>query len=169
MAEVPEAIQNGILFENAVYALAADPNSLKVFPPWKQAASKIADIIRGGQIQVKVQREIVVDGDAYLIYGICDAIKAGTIFDVKFSNNSFTKEAVNMAGKYLESPQHPAYLYCVPEALRFIYLCSDGEELYTEEYRRSNTSNIADFIHNFRQDIRSQGLEQIYLEKWGAK
>ncbi len=166
MEEPSEAITNGIAFENGVYALVKNPNDITVYPAWKQASSQIADIIRGGQIQVKVQRDIVVDGDLYLLYGICDAVKAGIIFDVKFSSKGFG--SIEMAGKYLESPQHPAYLYCLPEAWRFVYLCSDGEGLYTEEYTRARTPDISDFIRHFRNDIRLRGLEEIYLEKWRA-
>ena len=166
MEEPTEAIQNGIAFENSVYALAANPQDITVFPGWKAVAGRIADIIRGGQIQVKVQRDIVVDGETYLLYGMCDAVKAGTIYDVKYSSKGFG--SAEMAGKYLESPQHPAYLYCLPEAWRFVYLCSDGEGLYTEEYTRARTPDISDFIRHFRNDIRLRGLEEIYLEKWRA-
>ncbi len=167
MEEPSEAIVNGINFENGVYALVNDPKDLSVYPAWRQASARIADIIRGGQIQVKVQRDIEVDGETYLLYGICDAVKAGTIYDVKFSNKKFG--SADMAGKYLESPQHPAYLYCVPEALRFVYLCSDGEGLYTEEYTRKQTLYIGDTIRHFRNELRRRGLEGLYLEKWGAK
>lgn len=167
MEEPSEAITNGIAFENGVYALAKNPNDITVYPAWKQVSSRIADIIRGGQIQVKVQRDIEVDGELYLLYGICDAVKAGIIYDVKFSSKGFG--SAEMAGKYLESPQHPAYLYCLPDALKFVYLCSDGNELYTEAYTRRQTPFIGDAIRNFRREIRLRGLEEIYLEKWGAK
>ena len=167
MEEPSEAITNGIAFENGVYALVKNPNDITVYPAWKQASSRIADIIRGGQIQVKVQRDIEVDGELYLLYGICDAVKAGIIYDVKYSSKGFG--SAEMAGKYLESPQHPAYLYCLPDALKFVYLCSDGNELYTEAYTRRQTPFIGDTIRNFRREIRLRGLEEIYLEKWGAK
>ena len=118
MEEPSEAITNGIAFENGVYALVSNPNDITVYPAWKEVSARIADIIRGGQIQVKVQRDIEVDGDLYLLYGICDAVKAGIIFDVKFSSKGFG--SAEMAGKYLDSPQHPAYLYCLPEAQKFV-------------------------------------------------
>ena len=167
MEEPSEAITNGIAFENGVYALVSNPNDITVYPAWKEVSARIADIIRGGQIQVKVQRDIEVDGDLYLLYGICDAVKAGIIFDVKYSSKGFG--SAEMAGKYLESPQHPAYLYCLPEARKFVYLCSDGADLYTEEYTRANTPFIGDTIRHFRNDLRLRGLEGVYLEKWGSK
>lgn len=165
--EPTEAMLNGIRFENGVYALANNPESLESFPAWLQGTRRIAEIIRGGQIQVKVKREISVDGDEYLLYGVLDALKAGTIYDVKFSNTKFG--SAEMAGKYLESPQHPAYLYMVPEAYRFIYLCSDGESLYTEEYTRKQTPDIGGIIRDFRRYIRETGLEEALREKWTAR
>lgn len=167
MEEPSEAITNGIAFENGVYALVNDPKDITVYPAWRQVSARIADIIRGGQIQVKVQRDIEVDGDNYLVYGICDAVKAGIIYDVKFSSKGFG--SAEMTGKYLDSPQHPAYMYCIPEAWKFVYLCSDGSDLYTEEYTRSRTPDIGETIRNFRNEIRRRGLERIYLEKWGSK
>ena len=165
--EQSEAMLNGIKFENSVYALARNPQDMTVWPAWKAAASKVADIIRGGQIQVKVQRNITVGNDTYLIYGILDALKAGTIYDVKFSSKGFG--SAELAGKYLESPQHPAYMYCVPEAFAFKYLVSDGQDIYIETYTRKMTPDIGEIIRNFRTDLRARGLEEIYLEKWEAQ
>lgn len=165
--EQSEAMLNGIKFENSVYALARNPQDMTVWPNWKAAASKVADIIRGGQIQVKVQRNITVGNDTYLIYGILDALKAGTIYDVKFSSKGFG--SAELAGKYLESPQHPAYMYCVPEAFAFKYLVSDGQDVYIETYTRKMTPDIGEIIRNFRTDLRARGLEEIYLEKWEAQ
>lgn len=164
--EQTDAMRDGIMFEKGVYALAGDPKSMAALPAWKEASSKIADIIRGGQIQVKVQRDIAIDGDDYLLYGVLDAMKAGIIYDVKFSSKGFG--AAELAGKYLESPQHPAYMYCVPEALAFKYLVSDGNELYIETYTRKTTPDIGGIIHNFRNDLRARGLDDIYTEKWAA-
>lgn len=162
--EQNEDMKKGILFEDGVYALAKDPQSMAAHPDWVGVSRAIANIIRGGQIQVKVQRDIRVGNDDYLLYGICDAVRAGTIYDVKFSTKSFNSAEV--AGKYLDSPQHPAYLYCLPDALRFTYLVSDGKSLYTETYTRKDTPPVGGIINQFRQDIRARGLEGIYLDKW---
>lgn len=160
--EPNEAMLAGLEFEDGVYRMA---NGLaEVRSEWEEGTRKIADIIRGGQIQVRVQREIIADGKEYLLHGICDAVKAGTIYDVKFTTKPFS--GADLAGKYLESPQHPAYLYCVPEAMRFVYLVSDGHELYTEEYTRRNSAYIGDIIARFRRDIAFRGLESVYAEKW---
>ncbi len=165
--EQTDAMKNGIMFENGVYALAKDPNDMSVFPDWKDGTRLIADMIRGAQVQVRIQRDIRVGNDDYVIYGVCDAVKAGTIYDVKFSNKGFI--SAELAGKYLESPQHPAYLYCLPEARKFMYLVSDGKDLYSEIYYRKDTPYIGDIIRDFRESIRRENLEDIYQLGWKAR
>ena len=163
--EQTEAILNGISFETGVYLAAAGLPD-KPNPKWIKGTQDIADIIRGAQIQVKVSREIEVDGMTFLLYGILDALKAGVIYDVKFMNKSMG--GVDVYGKYLDSAQHPAYFYLVPEATEFKYLLSDGDDVYIESYRREDTRPISAFIHEFTESIRQQGLMDIYKEKWLA-
>ena len=87
-SEPSEAMLNGIEFENEVYKAASgvprDPHA-----KWENGIQLIAPIIRGGQFQVKAYREIEVEGLTFLAYGILDALKAGTISDVKFKSKSF--------------------------------------------------------------------------------
>lgn len=163
--EQTEAMLNGISFETGVYLAAANLPD-KPNPKWQRGTKAVADIIRGAQIQVKVSREITVDGMTFLLYGILDALKAGTIYDVKFMNKSMN--GVDVYGKYLDSAQHPAYFYLVPEASEFTYLLSDGDDLYIETYRREVTRPISAFIHEFIESIRQQGLMDIYKEHWRA-
>lgn len=164
--ETPEAAQNGIAFENAVYRSAAG-KPYGSFPAWEQGIQKVASIIRGATVQVRVQREITVDGTEYLVYGILDALKAGIIYDVKFKNRSFS--GLDLAGNYLESPQHPAYLYMVPEAREFQYLVSDGEDLYVEKYTREDTRFIGDIIGEFIRSITGMGLLDEYHKYWATR
>ena len=163
--ETTEAMLNGITFEERVYR-AANGETIRSDAKWREGALKVADIIRGAQIQVKVSREIEVDGMTFLLYGILDALKAGTIYDVKFMNKSMG--GVDVYGKYLDSAQHPAYFYLVPEASEFTYLLSDGDDLYIETYRREDTRPISAFIHEFIESIRQQGLMDTYKEHWRA-
>lgn len=165
--EQNEAMQKGILFENGVYALMRDPKDMTVYPSWRSVSEKIADMLRGGQTQVRVQRQLSVGKDEYLLYGICDVVMAGHIYDLKFTTKGMT--STELAGKYLGSPQHPAYLYCLPEARDFTYLVSDGQELYTEVYERKSTPDIAEIIDGFRTDLRYRGLDEIYKELWQSK
>lgn len=159
---------NGIAFENAVYAAAANA-SAKVRPElwaWKSGIRQVAEIIKGATVQVKAQKEITVDGMTFLVYGILDALKAGTIYDVKFVNKKFG--GLDLAGKYLTSAQHPAYFYIVPEATEFQYLVSDGEDVYIETYRREDTKPIGEIISQFVASLRDMGLLDLYREKWLA-
>lgn len=168
--ETTPEMQNGIDFENEVYRAAAgiprNPHE-----KWEDGIQKIAAIIRGAPVQVKASREIEVCGMNFLMYGILDALKAGTIYDVKFMNKSMGggDSGPYLAGKYLESAQHPAYFYIVPEAIEFRYLVSDGTDLYIETYPREQTRNIADFIANFIPSIEMMGLLPLYKEKWLVK
>ena len=112
-----EAMQNGIDFENLVTAIVNghdDPNN-----PWSWAAGQIAAIINGGQLQFKARRKIQVRGMDVVLYGRLDALKAGTIYDIKFSKGY-------ERGKLYSSTQHPTYMLLIPEAQTFSYLVSNG-------------------------------------------
>ena len=167
--ETTEAMQNGIDFENAVYAIAGGLG-FSALPPvqlrWESGIRKVADIIHGAQIQVKLKREIEVDGMNFLVYGILDGLKAGVIYDVKFKNRNFKE--IDVYGDYVDSPQHPAYFYLCPEAYEFNYLVSDGEDLYIETYRPEETKHIGTLIHDFLQGIKSSGDFETYKEHWLA-
>lgn len=161
--ETTEAMLNGRDFEDRVYS-AAEGKTIRSDAKWRTGALAIADIIRGAQIQVKLSREIKVDGMTFLLYGILDALKAGTIYDVKFMSKSMN--SADVYGKYLDSAQHPAYFYLVPEATEFKYLVSDGEDIYIETYSREDTRPISAFIHEFIASIKQQGLMDVYKEHW---
>lgn len=163
--EQTEAMLNGVNFETGVYLAAAglpdNPN-----PKWINGTKAVADIIRGAQIQVKASREIIVDDMRFLVYGILDALKAGVIYDVKFVNSRFN--SLELAGRYLNSAQHPAYFYIVPEASEFKYLVSDGEDIYIEQYRREDVRSIGEIISEFIESLRGWNLLDLYKEKWLA-
>ena len=163
--EPTKAMQNGIAFENVVYRLAAGekPAANK----WAPGAQKVAEYLKGAQIQVRMERPIKVDGNDYLVYGIADGIKAGTIYDVKFSNKSLGSSEVY--GKYLKSPQHPTYFYLCPGADRFQYLVSDGRDIYTgDAYEPSTCVGIWLFIEDMMQYLEKHSLMDLYREKWRA-
>lgn len=183
-----EAMQDGIDFERLCYQIAAgeftpefstdgttnkssygdgEVMGYNKYPKNYSGAEKVAEIIRGGQVQVSIKRPITVDGTRFLIHGILDVLKAGIIYDVKYKVKSFG--SLDLAGSYLESPQHPAYFYLVPEAREFQYLVSDGSDLYTEVYTRSNTRHIGDIIAEFQMSIKAMGLFDLYKEKWEVK
>lgn len=162
-SEPTEAMLNGSDFEDRAYRLARG-ETVRSDAKWLPGAKAVADIIRGAQIQVSARRDIQVDGMTFEVMGILDALKAGTIYDVKFLNKSM--KDVDLYGKYLDCSQHPAYFYIVPEAHEFQYLVSDGEDLYIETYRRDQSRHISEFIHDFIGSVRSMGLLDLYKEKW---
>lgn len=163
--ETTEAMQNGIAFENAVYAEAAGMMR-RPDGRWEHGIHAVAKRIRGAQVQVRTSRSLVVDNTDYLVYGVLDALKAGVIYDVKFSSKSLS--GYDAYGKYLNSPQHPFYLYLVPEAREFQYLLSDGDDLYIERYLRKDVRSAESVIAEFIKSIRDMGLLGVYQERWKA-
>lgn len=157
-----EAMQNGIDFEDLVTELVRgeQPNPEKA--AWMEPAQKVAGIIRGGQLQYVATRKVVVDRTEFLLYGRLDALKAGRIYDIKFSK-SYER------GKYIDSTQHPMYLELLPSAESFTYLVSNGTELWTEKYRRDETRSIFPIIRDFVAYLDGTGLMPIYREHWVAR
>ena len=184
--EPTEAMINGTNFENLCYELASGKNVVeevhdgtvcpvngeanysRSFPKWYTGAKKISEIIRGGQFQVPVSCDLTVAGRDIWLYGICDVVRAGTIYDVKFRNKSLG--SADVYGKYLDCSQHSIYLRALPEASRFIYLMSDGEDLYTEEYDRKNAKPVEYYVMNFLSWLQSSpDLMKIYEERWAVE
>lgn len=165
-SEPTEAMLDGIAFENEVYKAASGTQR----PPhkkWESGIQKVAAHVRGAQYQVRVSRELTICGMTFLCYGVLDCLQAGVISDVKYKSKSFG--SLDLAGCYLDSPQHPMYFYLVPEAYEFRYLVSDGQDIYTETYIPSECRSIADIITQFIHSITEMGLLPLYKEKWLAK
>lgn len=174
-----EAKQNGIDFENLVTDIVngqyrpqvmetrQEPNSGEIIEsvkhhPWYAAADKVANIVRGGQLQYAAKQYVQAYGTEIMLYGKLDALKAGHIYDIKFSK-SYER------GKYYDSTQHPMYLQLVPEALDFTYLVSNGTDVWTECYRREEPVSIMYTVNNFLSWLYTMGLMQLYQEKWLAR
>lgn len=155
-----EAMQNGIDFENMV----TDAVNGKVWPEhaWGEAARKVADFVKGGILQYRANKPVTVAGLEMVLHGRLDVLKAGHIIDIKFSKGY-------ERGKYFDSTQHPMYFELVPEAADFSYLVSNGTEVWTETYRREETSSIFPVISDFVSWLTAMGLLELYKEKWGAR
>lgn len=97
-----------------------------------------------------------------VLYGRLDALKAGTIYDIKFSK-SYER------GKYFGSTQHPTYLRIIPEATEFVYLVSNGVDVWHEEYRRGEVFPIEPTIQNFFYWLEDAGLAGVYEQFWQAR
>lgn len=157
-----EAMQNGIDFEDLVTAIVKkDADGMKKNPGWYDAAKQIADIVGGGSLQFKAKKVAEINGMKILMYGRLDALKAGTIYDIKFSG-SYDR------GKYFDSTQHPMYLALVPETNDFVYLVSDGRNVYQERYRRDETPDITITIGNFISWLVEKGLLDTFKQYWSA-
>ena len=161
--EKKQNIQNGIDFEAAVYAEARCLNRVP-HPKWEKGIQICADFVKGAQFQVRVQRELSVCGMTFLVYGILDALKAGTITDIKFKNKSFG--SLDLAGEYFDSPQHPLYFYMVPEAREFQYLVSDGTDIYIEKYTPEECIPAESLVSEFIAFLTASHLLSTYKEYW---
>ena len=72
-------------------------------------------------------------------------------------------------GKYMDSTQHPTYLELVPEARGFTYIVSNGNEVWTERYRRDESPAIIPTISDFLDWMQAMGFLDTYKEKWLGK
>lgn len=166
-----EAMQNGIDFEHLVLNIVDRIPTIKtsdVSNPipvtahrWYEAASSVARIVRGGQFQYKAKKTVTVGGIEFLLYGRLDVLKAGTIYDIKFTK-SYDR------GKYFSSTQHPLYLKLIPEAREFTYLISNGTDVWMETYTLTETRSIFPVISDFTDWLVDHDLWKIYAEKWKA-
>jgi len=159
--ETTPAMQDGIDFEQLVTDIMfelADPSH-----KWFEAAQQVYQIVRKGSLlQYSTSKVVTVAGKELLLYGRVDALRAGTIYDIKFSR-SYER------GKYYSSTQHPMYFELVPEAQRFVYVVSNGSEVWTEAYDREDTPSIIPVIEDFLRWLERHGLLETYEAKWQAK
>lgn len=157
--ETTEAMRNGIDFEDLVTEIVNGHGDTE--NKWFDAAQKVASIVRGGQLQYKARKTITVSGMDFVLYGRLDCLKAGTVYDLKFSK-SYDR------GKYIDSTQHPTYMKIIPEATQFTYIVSNGTDVWTETYRRDEVSDIKPVIADFLSWLDAVGLMPLYKEKWVA-
>ena len=180
--EQMQNIQNGFDFEKLVTDIATgafhpqyefdgmtDPETCEetcreVYPKWYRPAAEFGAILRGAQFQVRIHRSITVRGMEFEIHGVLDALKEGVIYDIKFKNKSFGSS--DIAGDWLDSPQHPFYFYLVPEARKFMYLVSDGNDIYIEQYLPEETRKAEDIISEFVDFLETAGLMDVYKVNW---
>jgi hypothetical protein len=159
--EPTEAMLKGREFEDLVNTVskggAIDPEH-----KWAKPATQIGNRIKGAELQVKISRELEIDGVTFLCYGILDALQAGTITDVKYSESY-------RVNKFLESSQHPMYFYLCPEAIKFEYLISDGRDVFTEKYLPAETPGIEKQISEFYRWMVRANVDDVYRKYWEAR
>lgn len=156
-----KAMLDGIRFENMIHAVS---EGAEITPEqeWYRPVTEICGIITQGQYQVKASRPLAVDGVEFVCYGILDFLKAGVIYDTKFSRTY-------RVGKYLDSPQHPMYFYLCPEVRRFEYIISDGNYVYREVYLPEDTEPIEKTIRQFMAWLDKTNLVGLYCQNWRSK
>lgn len=155
-----EAMLLGTQFENLVNA-QLDGEVLDQGHKWYKPASQMARYLCGSQKQVTLFREITVDGQDYLIHGVLDFLRAGVVYDCKFTKNYHLNKYL-----FTETAQTGFYLYLVPEARSMEYLISDGSYVYRETYPRDIVPPIEPLIRTFATFCKQHGLWETLSEKW---
>lgn len=152
--ETSEAQQIGLDFEARCYRGEVSEDT-----------QEIISLLQGGAYQVRLEKEIVVEGITFNLVGILDYLKGNTIYDIKKSaSGSYTQL------KYLHSSQHSAYFYLEPNASRFIYLYNDRHgETFKEQYLRCETPHIKTYISSFISCLKALNLWEVYLHYWEEK
>lgn len=156
-----KAMLDGQRFENVVNAVATGAE-IEPTHEWYKPVTDVVGYVKDAQQQVKLSRDISVQGVNFVIYGVLDYLKRGVIYDTKYSKTYHV-------GKYLASPQHPMYFALVPEAYRFDYLISDGDWVYRETYRPDDVEPIEATIKHFMDYLDSRKLVDTFCENWRSK
>lgn len=154
-----EAMQKGIDFEVLVTNIIKGQGNKKI--SWYEAAEQVAGIVRGGLLQYRAHKAFIVSDMSLLLYGRLDALRAGVVYDIKFSGQY-------KAGKYISSTQHPMYMELVPEAKQFTYLVSNGSSVWPETYTREETPSIFPIITDFFNWLDVRDLMNTYKKHWLA-
>lgn len=155
------AMAAGIRFESRLNnVLNGEP--IESEEEWYKPITTLCGTLKGSQQQVTASKYIVIDETEFVLYGKLDYLKAGIIYDTKFSKTY-------SVGKYLDSPQHPMYFAIVPEAYEFQYLICDGEEVYTETYRPNDIEPIERVIKHFMDYLEKTNLTKTYFSNWKSK
>lgn len=158
--EPTQAMRDGVKFEDMVNRLVAgQPLECDANAKWDAAARRFAGRCDGGLSQVPVTGDLSISGMDFVLYGVCDYVKAGLIMDIK-------KVTRYEYGKYQHSPQHPMYLHLLPEAKRFDYLIFDGANCHIEAYRRDDCKPIEQTISEFIRFLDDTGGLDIYKQFW---
>jgi hypothetical protein len=154
------AMLEGRRFESCLNSVL---NGAEIEPTheWYQPIMELYPTLYGAQQQVALSRDMTIDDTKFVLYGVLDYLKAGIIYDTKYSKYYVCK--------YLDSPQHPMYFALVPEAYEFTYLICDGEYIYKETYRPDVVEPIERTIKYFLEFLENLNLMGIYKENWRSK
>lgn len=157
--EPTRAMLDGIAFEDAINAVVRGEEPQDLNPKWDAAVKRFARICFGGASQTPVSGFLSVRGLNIAVYGLCDYVKSGVIYDIK-------KVTRYEYGKYYDSPQHPMYMKLLPEAKKFVYLIFDGTHTYMETYRPGDFRPIESIVSDFIGWLQEMNLFDEYKKYW---
>ena len=149
----------GLQFEDEIYNFLDGECDLEN----REDKTDIAEILKDSLIQEPVMSKYTYfDGMEIYLYGITDAIKYDTIFDIK-SVRSYTPP------KYNKSSQHLLYLSACG-CTKFVYLISDGESCYKETYFKSDKTyfELNKFVLEFLNWLKNTNNFESYLKNYDA-
>ena len=155
-----KAMLDGIRYENVLNNVLKG-ETITPDHEWYAPITEMAEELQGAQQQVTLFKEIQVDGQTTLLHGVLDYLRAGEIWDCKFSKTYHLN-------KYLNSPQLMMYLSLVPEARRMTFIVSDGKFVYRERYPRDIVEPIELAIKYFYEYLKRYDLWQTFIEKWSV-
>ena len=156
---------DGIRFENVLCA-TLNGADIDTAHEWYKPIMELYPTLKGAAQQASPSREMVIDGVRFVLYGKLDFLKAGVIYDTKYSPRYPNKGNAN---NYIDSPQHPFYFALVPEAREFQYKICEGKYISTETYRPYEVEPIERTIKHFMGFLERQGLVDVYCENWRSK
>lgn len=157
-----KAMLDGTRFENVLNNVL---NGTPITPDheWYKVIVEMAMELSGSQQQVNLYADsgITYNGTPILLHGVLDYLKAGHIYDCKFTK----KYHLN---KYYweDTTQTAMYLALVSEATDMTYIISDGEWVYRERYPREIVPPIQNTINQFLVFLEKQNLIEIFERKW---
>lgn len=163
--EQTQAMKDGIEFERLVWECACGKEPEEKHK-WAKGVREITEIVRGGAYQLTLGEKAEIDGEEYLLYGIADFVKEGIIYDIKFSKRYEGRGNINY---YLTSPQAPMYLRLLPGAKQFVFLISDGAQIFREVYARDEITPIEKIAAAFIKNLKQRGLWETYAALWQAE
>ena len=155
-----KAMLDGTRFENCLNNVLNGEKIPQDHEWYKPISEMSIDLFRTQQ-QVVLFQECVVDDQPFLLHGVLDYLRAGRIWDCKFTKN-YHLNKYHWGG----TAQTSMYFALVPEAYDFTYIISDGTWVYRERYPREIVPPIDNYIRNFMKFIKQHGLWEVYVEKW---
>ena len=149
----------GLSFEDEIYKFLEGTEPLEA----REDKLEIAEILKGSLIQEPLMSNFLsFEGNEIYLYGITDAVKFDTIYDIK-SVRSYTPP------KYNKSTQHLIYL-ASSDCVTFTYLVSDGESCYKETYHKSDRTfiELRRIVLDFLNWLKTTNNFETYLKNYDA-